>query len=366
MAESKSPDGRAVSVEDLIALNDEIASLVRMGVPLELGLRGTAESACGRLRGLSGGLAERMRAGASLTDALAAEGDRIPAVYHAVVTTGLKAGRLPEAMEALTRFSQSVLEMRQHISLALLYPFLILAMAYALFVGYMIVVVPELIYTYEFLRIEIPYSIAALRYLGQTMGVWGFAVPAIMLFLVAWWVASGRYLLSSGERNGSLFARLMACTSLAGIPGIGAVLANFHRANFTQLTALLVEHDTPLHEAIHLAALATGNGKIIKAEPQLTRDLEAGRPLADALKKTSAFPPFMQWMMGAGEQQGTLPSSLRQITEIYRQRAVYQSRWIQLGAPIALIATIGGGATLLYALSVVIPLTEFWASLNVG
>ena len=57
----------AFSIEQLIALNDEIVSLVRGGVPLELGLRELGGDSAGALQKISQSLAARMNAGASLT-----------------------------------------------------------------------------------------------------------------------------------------------------------------------------------------------------------------------------------------------------------------------------------------------------------
>ena len=61
-------------VEELIAFNDEVASLARVGVPLELGLTALGrdtESALGRINAT---VTSRISRGESLADALAAEG----------------------------------------------------------------------------------------------------------------------------------------------------------------------------------------------------------------------------------------------------------------------------------------------------
>jgi len=63
----------AVTIEQLIALNDEIVALVRAGVPLERGLLGLARPA-GRLGLMSRLLAARLAQGESLAQAIAADG----------------------------------------------------------------------------------------------------------------------------------------------------------------------------------------------------------------------------------------------------------------------------------------------------
>src|SRR5262245_42053779 len=66
-----------VSIEQLVALNDEIASLVRGGMPLELGLRELGEDSAGALQQITQALASRMSNGATLAEALDGERQRL-------------------------------------------------------------------------------------------------------------------------------------------------------------------------------------------------------------------------------------------------------------------------------------------------
>src|SRR3954454_9198412 len=113
--------GGAIALEDLIALNDEIAALVRAGVPLERGLLDVGGELRGRLRAIATGLGERMGRGESLPQALEAEGERIPRVYRAVVQAGLRTGRLAVALEGLARLARRVADLRRVVGLALIY-----------------------------------------------------------------------------------------------------------------------------------------------------------------------------------------------------------------------------------------------------
>ena len=52
-ASTESSSGTPISPEQLIALNDEIAALIRAGIPLELGLRELGGDARGALSRIS-------------------------------------------------------------------------------------------------------------------------------------------------------------------------------------------------------------------------------------------------------------------------------------------------------------------------
>ena len=84
-----------LSLDELIALNEEIAALVRAGVPLERGLVGTGRDLRGRLGRVAEAVGRRMEAeGCSLAEAVAAEGRSLPELYGAVVAAGIAPGRV--------------------------------------------------------------------------------------------------------------------------------------------------------------------------------------------------------------------------------------------------------------------------------
>jgi general secretion pathway protein F len=152
--------------------------------------------------------------------------------------------------------------------------------------------------------------------------------------------------------------------TLEWLPGVRSVLGNLHRANFAEMLALLVEHRVPLPTAFPLAAEATGAQAVLKETRQIAESLAQGRALADSLPASRAFPPLMRWMISTGERQGTLAAALRHATDVYRRRAEYQAEWMRLTLPIALMILLGGGVTLIYALSLFLPLSELLRSLG--
>src|SRR4051812_10348434 len=128
-----SAGGLRVSPEQLIALNDEIAMLVRAGVPLELGLHETSRSVPRALQKINQELSRKMQTGLPLGESLTATLPGLPRVYAAVIDAGLKSGNLPKALESLTRLARQGIELRQQIEFAFLYPLIVCSLAYAMF-----------------------------------------------------------------------------------------------------------------------------------------------------------------------------------------------------------------------------------------
>ena len=78
----------SITIEQLLALNEEIRALVRAGVPLERGLSVAARELRGKLGKITRALGDRLARGESLSQALEGEKQSLPPLYRAVVEAG--------------------------------------------------------------------------------------------------------------------------------------------------------------------------------------------------------------------------------------------------------------------------------------
>jgi general secretion pathway protein F len=355
---------RPVTLDDLIVLNDEIASLVRCGVPLELGLVGLGSTLTGRLGRLTRRLARHLEAGTSLSDALAAESRSMPAVYRAVVEAGLRSGRLAESLSSFGGMAQSVQDLREQIGMALFYPTIVVLLGYALFVGFIVRILPVLEETYESMQLRAAAWLEWFHPLRDTVGWWGPAVPALLVLIVIWWRLTSRGALSAGAQSWWLTLAIMPWR---WFPGIARILENFHRASMAHILRVMIEQEVPLPDALALAGEATGNSRLARASRSLAASVRAGRSLSDALAEPVSrqnLPAFLIWMMNAGGQQASLTASLNQLAEVYRRRALFQAEWVRVVLPVTAVIVVGGSVTLAYALTLFLPLTQLLADLG--
>jgi general secretion pathway protein F len=357
MAENQPRTTRAgtLSLDHLIALNDEIVALARAGLPLERGLCAVGGDLSGTLKSAMLGLSQRMEQGESLAEALEAEGNRFPPVYRSVVKAGLRAGRLSAALESLASFIRGYADARHAIGLALWYPSMVLVLAYSLFLFLIIQIIPRIIQTFESLRIPRTAPVNALAAIGETAAYWGAVPPLVFAVFAILWVWSGR---ASGLR-----ARGFGI-SLRWVPWMGALVSQFEAANFAQLLAILLEHDVPLGEAIVLASGASAEPAVSRAGQALATAVEAGQPPTNEVRDAGAFPPLMVWLISNPPRNGHLSAALREIAVIYRKRAAYQAEKIKVVLPTVLLFAIGMSATLVYGLTLFLPFTTLLTKLS--
>ena len=342
-----------ITLDQLIALNDEILALTRAGMPLERGLMVAGRDVPGRLGRVATALGERMNRGESLVEALDGLGDGVPRVYKAVVQAGVRSGHLPTALEGLATFARGYSEARQSIGLALWYPLLVLVLAYVLFLVILRVMVPIFLETFGSMGMPVHEALRFLNSMGETVWIWGPILPVLLVGFLLLWVTSRRALSLDKGRGFDV---------LRWFPWMGKLVSGFEAASFADLLALLVEHRVPYPEALRLAGEASGDAYLARSSEALASAVERGLPPDEALKGSSFFPPLLRWLLATGSKQGDLVGALRQMAERYRGEARFQSEKIRILLPAILLFGIGATSTLLYAVAVFLPMSSLWTS----
>jgi general secretion pathway protein F len=354
--ESNARPTGSITIDQLLALNEEIAALVRAGVPLDRGLLEAGRDIRGQLGRIAGALGRRMEQGQGLIEALGAERQAIPPLYRAVVEAGTRAGRLPVALEGMARYVRGYSEARGAIGLALWYPVLVLVLAYGLFVGLVWFVAPRLVEAFDSLGLVVFEPIRRLAWLGGSARYWWPVGPIAIIMLLVAWVNSGT--------AGALQARLWGMLRL--FPWMRALLADYEAANFSELLALLLEHRVPYPSAMVLAAESSGDQRLVRGARAVAAALERGDSPATAMESAGrrAFLPMLRWVLATGQAQGSLVAALHNLADLYRKRARFQAEKLYVFLPVLLLIAIGASATLIYGLALFIPLTTLLRGLS--
>lgn len=347
--------GRPVSLDELIALNDEIIALTRAGIPLESGLMAVGSDLPGRLKKMTTQMAERMSHGESLPQALAASDGGVPRVYSAAVEAGLRSGRLSTALESLAGYARGYADARRSMILALAYPTLILLLAYALFLAIATLLVPRLVGTFESLGLRMPWSIRVLGWLGENAVYWGPILPVLLLALLVLSQVSGRADSLGGSRGFGLMRRL---------PWVGSMIRGYEAASFADFLAMLLEHEVPYHEALVLAGEASGDPRLARSAQAVADAVGKGLPPGGDRTIGNEFPPLLRWQLRRNSTESDMIASLHTLARRYRGDARYYSDALRLFLPTAVLFGFGATATLLYALAIFIPLTNLWSGLS--
>jgi general secretion pathway protein F len=326
---------RPATLDDLAALNREIAALVRAGLPLEEGLRQIADDMKGGAGRIAARLEQEVASGKSLDEAVAAQGAALPPTYRSVVAAGLQAGRLPAALEGFADAAARVSDLRRIAAQAAAYPLAVFILGWILLLAVASLALPR----YEWLGIDERFWARPLTSSSGAAWGWAAAVTAAALVLCGlWWL-----------RTASSYAALDRWSWARWIPGAGRAIRLAGQASFAQMLALLLACRAPLGEALELAGEASGLSSLSRAAAALRHHLAAGRPLAAELTAMRALPPLVRTALLTSPSPEALQQSLSRAAESYRDRASAWTAQVAVVVPITATLAFGGVVAATYA-----------------
>lgn len=333
-----------MTLDDLIALCDEMSALARAGVPLDRGLRELSYELPGRLGSVSGQIAQGLEQGQDLGSFLRVNEKHFPPAFAAIVESGLRVGRLPTALEDLAQSARRLNAFKRSLLAAWLYPLVVVVVAFQLLLFTLTKTFPVMFKAYsEVGKSENPLMNAVMA-VRATSDWWSWLLPLAGLLYIgwAWWR------MQSADVTGS------------GLhwwwPGLAGPVVRLKRsmqlASFTHLMSLLIEHLIPLPEALRLAA-QNGVGPRLKASAlRLADQLERGEVPQERLP---GVPPVLSWLFLHPPPAGELAASLRLLADGYAAEVDRETDLLSWYGPIVLTALVGGSVVAIYCVLVAGP-----------
>ena len=351
MAESQSK--QTVTLEQLAALNREIAAMVRAGVPLEAGLKSLGGELPRDLRKVTEALAGRLSAGESLETAIDTIGTTLPHVYKAVMKAAVRSNRPAAALEALSSALARVNDMRRSILSAMIYPILVAFVAWLGFALYAEFIGPRMWHLFDDFGLG-GTTIGVIRSGSVLAARWGFLVPLALFAMYVWFWTSRRGLV---EPPLSRFF-------FGWIPFMPGLLRNTRAAAFLDVLTVLVESRVPFGEALRLSAEVTGDPRTVRTAHLLASQMETGKQVTSGDFTKAGFPPMFGWLLANGATRGDLLPSLRHAQAVYHRRAQFNVDAVRGVAPVVCTGVIGGIVAIAFVLAVYFPYVSVLLSLS--
>lgn len=346
----------ALSADDLITLNEEIAGMARAGLPLDQGLAALArEMGHGRLRRVTAQLAADLQAGHPLPEALKRQGNKVPPFYAAVVSAGIRTGRVADVLGTLTLYTRSIADMRATVLSALFYPALVIVVALVLFTFVALVPHPQ----YEKLFNEFKLQTPALTRAVLTIGKHPLLYVAVPFLVILGILVALRLVLWSTAAGQRTWIRIVYA-----IPIVGTLIRAARLSAFTELLAILVDKTVPLPEAFRLAGAASSDPSLAEGARRVEDDLTRGDTLGEVLHRQGLVPELVAWMTAVGEMRGSLGPTLHQVALHYRRQAELRAGVLKSILPPVFVLFTAGIAVTLFVIAIMLPLLQLLRGLS--
>jgi type IV pilus assembly protein PilC len=348
------PRRHKVSMREFLVFNQELATLLKAGMPLVQSLDILRRRVAQPLfRSVLDDVFERVRAGSALSEAFEAHGALFPGVYTASLMAGEKSGNLEQVIRRYVSYVKVVSTVRRKTISALVYPTILLALSLVVVAIIILKVVPEFAAFYAMEDHELPLSTRALVSVSEfALGYFGILVLAVVTAIAAAWL----WLKQPGSRE-------RVDRWLLDVPAVGPIARKFATSQASRTLATLLGGGIPLVNAIEVAAKSIRNQYLARQLQTAAQQVREGRALATALADSGDFPDVAIKMVEVGEATGALQEMLNSLSDFYDEEIETNlGRFVTLVEPTLLV--IMGIVIAALLLSLYMPLFQLSSALG--
>jgi len=323
------PRRRKISAREFLEFNQELATLLKAGMPLVQSLDLLRSGIADPLfRSVVDSVYERVKAGSSLSEAFEEHGGLFPRVYTASLMAGERSGSLEVVLRRYVAYTKLAGAVRRKTISALIYPAVLVTLAIFVVSVIVLKLVPAFSDFYGSFHAELPLMtriiVRGSTVLSQNIvfvvGGLGLAIAAVVV-----WV----------KQPG---VRLRLDRVLLGVPWAGDVARKFSTAQLARTLATLLGGGIPLVNALEIAGRSIGNRYMARELETIAQAVREGQSLAATMRTAGIFPDVAVKMTEVGEATGALQEMLNSLSEFYDEEIeTNMDRFVTLVEPVLLI-----------------------------
>ncbi len=292
------------SKDDVVALCQQLAVMLKTGVPLAEGLQTFAEQARRReVREIVQRIHDEVCEGEDFSKALA----KWPRVFPPLLVSLMKAAEASGMLdEMLARVAKDLARERKtarQVKGAMTYPALMFSVAVAAVAVIMIFVLPKFMPIFQSQGDRLPAPTKLLIGISEFLQFkWMYYVPAVVGAVVAFllWART-----TVGRRSLD-WAKLKA-------PVLGGMFRQMYLARMANTMATLLAAGVSLLDIVGICRAVTNNHYYSLMWDELRDRIEKGQDMSAAFRSAWFIPPNVSAMFNAGERSGRLPEVLSNI-----------------------------------------------------
>ena len=339
---------RRLSAGDLALITRQLATLIASAVPLDECLQAVADqSRKASIKSMMLQVRSKVSEGHTLAHALGQFPQAFGEMYRAMVNAGEEAGQLAPVLDQLAHYTETRQHTAQKLQMALIYPFVLMAVAVAVVSALMIFVVPELVGIFAHTKKALPPLTIGLIWVSDFMRE--YALVCLIALVAMLWGA--RRALRHPARRKRWHQLLLR------VPGLNGVLVALDSARFASTLSILMASGVPLIHALRIAGSVMNNLVLREASGAVSVAVQEGASLSRALSQESFFPPMMVHMVASGEVSGDLETMLER-SSTNQERELEMTLGTVMGLFEPAMVVIMGGLVLTIVLAILLPIFD--------
>jgi type IV pilus assembly protein PilC len=321
-----------VNPQEIILFCRQLASFVRVGVPVTTAIRTFAEQAKnGRVREAYTAVANDVEQGMKLSDAFAAHPKVFPEIITDMVRSAEVTGNLDSVLRQAAAHIDRETSARRKIKSAMAYPIIIVTVALVVSVGIITFVLPSFTDLYKGLGVPLPGILVAVLGFRGYIALHG--IPIAIGFLIAF--------LLFGYSLRTVRGRYLVDVVLLRIPVMSALSRAAMTERFCRTLGDMLAAGVPITQTYAVVIRTVRNRVYRRALQGVAPAMAAGHGLYRPLEAAKIFTPAVIQMFRVGEETGHLDTNLTEAADMYGDELDYRIKRMTSVLEPALIVFVG-------------------------
>lgn len=299
---------RGMNSRDVGEFTQQLSTLLGAGLPLDRSLKVLLELTENEaIQRTVTDIRDRVRDGASLSEALDAQHGVFSRLFVNMVTAGEIGGSLDQTLNRLSDYLDRSKELKDSVISAMIYPVLLVVLAAGSLVLLLVYVIPQFTPIFEELGGDLPFITKVVLAVGGVLQNFWWGLIALCLGAVAWF----RNMRADPPR------RLIWDTRFLKMRWLGDLLAKIETARLSRTLGTLLYNGVPLLSGLAISANVLGNTMLKQGVKEAAREVQTGGGLARSLAGNGYFPRLALQMISVGEETGKLDSMILKVADTY-------------------------------------------------
>ncbi|HKC14730.1 MAG TPA: type II secretion system F family protein [Patescibacteria group bacterium] len=343
-----------VRSDDVILFTRQLSSMLSSGLTLLRALQIFKEQIENEaMVEVTTGIISDIEEGKPFSYAIAKYPEVFSPIYVSLIKAGESSGLLDKVLLRLANNLEKEAKLKGTVKSALMYPAIVVTlMIFVLFIM-MIFVIPQLSVLYKNLGVALPLPTQVI--VGMSGFIGTFWPIIIILIVVVVFIYKRWRKTEEGQ--------LIVDNLILKLPVFGKLLSQTIIAEFSRTLGLLIGTGTLVVESLLEAADTTGNIHYKNAIKDISRQVEKGVPVGDAMASYTLFPPMLVQLVKIGEQTGKMDETLTKASEYFEGEVNQTVKTLTTALEPFIMLVLGVGVAFLI-ISVITPIYSLISSLQ--
>lgn len=290
-----------IPLSNLVFFTRQLATMYSAGLTLERSIQGLAsEEKHQRFKKVLLNVAENIRKGLSLSEAMQKHPGVFNNLYIALTKAGEVSGKLNEIMDQLATYLENLDDIRRKVRSAITYPIFMVVFLGLMMLAMFMYIIPMFSDVYAQLGANLPT--ATQRLVGLSEWV---SKHISIIFFSSLFALCALWLVSKTQKGGYVIDTIKLKS-----PVFGSLVEQSILNKFAKTAGILIGSGVPVLESMRLLRKIVANRVYERAISDAADYIRDGFNISTALRRTEVFPSILLQLASTGEETGELASLL--------------------------------------------------------